>query len=218
MPSNDENIQMACDAILQVIASHADLPPDKYYLPREETFISSLTKITNTICATFKHVPLVIMQDKYNLELDVCDASSEIMHKLQMVPTLISHLQCLFKIEQLTLDGTLQPVAVLKHEVLVSVVMEVLWTNGFYKDIDLEDPEVLNGVIALGSTALCSVIKEYETGVFKCIDFSTAKSGDTYCSIRTYISSEIYPHPELAAHFKTLKTRMREHREERLGL
>lgn len=96
--------------------------------------------------------------------------------------------------------------------------MEVLWTNRFYKDIDFEDPQALDRVITLGGAALCSAIKEYETGVLKCIDFSTAKSGDSYHSICTYISSKIYSRPELAAHFKTLKTRMRERGEERLGL
>jgi hypothetical protein len=65
------------------IASHADLPPPgNYYLPGEETFISSLTKTTNTIRSSFKHVARVIMQHKYNLELDIRDPSSEITHKL----------------------------------------------------------------------------------------------------------------------------------------
>jgi hypothetical protein len=107
---------------------------------------------------------------------------------------------------------------VLEHEALVSVVMEVLWTNSFYQDIDFEDPEALNSVITLGGAVVCSAIKEYETGVFKCVDFSTAKSKDIYHSILTHIHDKIYPYPELAAHFKALKTRMSECRKERLGL
>jgi hypothetical protein len=107
---------------------------------------------------------------------------------------------------------------VLEHEALVSVVMEVLWTNSFYQDIDFEDPEALNGVIALGSAAVCSAIKEYKTGMFKRVDFSIAKSKDIYHSILTHIHNEIYPYPELTAHFKALKTRMSEHGKERLGL
>lgn len=106
----------------------------------------------------------------------------------------------------------------LEHDGLVFLVMEVLWVNGFYKDIDLEDLQSLDGVIALAGAAICSSIQEYSTGVYKRIEFSTAKSGDTYRHIRAYISNKIYPQAELAAHFNLFKVQMKARGEERLGL
>jgi hypothetical protein len=49
MPTNDENITMAHDALAEAIASTLNLLPGQYYLPDTETFIASLTKITGTI-------------------------------------------------------------------------------------------------------------------------------------------------------------------------
>jgi hypothetical protein len=93
-----------------------------------------------------------------------------------------------------------------------------LWTHEFYKDLDFNDPTVLDGVIALAGTALCSALMEYKTGVYKCVEFSTVKSKDTYQNVTAYISDKIYHHVELAAHFKALKGKMKERGEVRLGL
>jgi len=110
----------------------------------------------------------------------------------------------------------------LEHEGLVSLIIKILWAHGFYKDIDFDDPTVLDGVITLAGaalcSALCSALMEYKTGIYKCVEFSTVKSGDTYWSILTYISNKIYPHAELTVHFKALKAEIKEHREARLGL
>jgi len=116
------------------------------------------------------------------------------------------------------LDGILQSAPVLEHEGLISLVIEILWTHGFYKDIDFDDPKALDSVIALAGAALCSALMEYKTGVYKRVEFSAAKSGDTYRSILTYISDKIYPRAELAARFKALKARMKERGEASLGL
>ncbi|KAG2142500.1 hypothetical protein BD769DRAFT_1383344 [Suillus cothurnatus] len=132
-----------------------------------------------------------------------------------------SHIACMVgrtdPINQ-TLNGILQSVAVLEHEGLVSLVIKILWAHGFYKDIDFDDPTALDGVIALAGAALCSALMEYKTGIYKCVEFSTAKSGDTYRSILTYISNKIYPRAELAARFKALKAKIKERGEARLGL
>jgi len=96
--------------------------------------------------------------------------------------------------------------------------MEILWANGFYKDINLDDLQSLDGVIALAGAAICSAIQEYETGVYKRVKFSVAKSGDTYHSIRRYISDKISPNTELATRLSSLKIKMKERGEERLGL
>jgi hypothetical protein len=93
----------------------------------------------------------------------------------------------------------------LEHKGLVSLIIEILWAHGFYKDIDFDDPTALDGVITLAGAALCSALMEYKTGIYKHVEFSTAKSGDTYWSILTYILNKIYPHAELAVHFKALK-------------
>jgi hypothetical protein len=96
--------------------------------------------------------------------------------------------------------------------------MEILWVNGFYKDIDFEDLQSLDGVIALAGAAICSAIQEYETGIYKRIEFSTAKSRGTYRDIRTYISDKIYTRVELTARYNLLKVKIRERGEARLGL
>jgi hypothetical protein len=114
-----------------------------------------------------------------------------------------------------------QPVALLEHDRLIYyLVMEILWVNGFYKDIDFEDLQSLDGVIALAQAgaAICSAIQEYETGIYKRIEFSTAKSRGTYRDIRTYISDKIYTCIELTVHYNLLKVKIREHGEARLGL
>ncbi|KAG1784895.1 uncharacterized protein HD556DRAFT_1314694 [Suillus plorans] len=49
MPTNEENIAMARAALSNAIATHATIPPGRYYLPDEDKFITSLTKITNTL-------------------------------------------------------------------------------------------------------------------------------------------------------------------------
>jgi len=95
--------------------------------------------------------------------------------------------------------------------------MEILWVNGFYKDVDFEDLQSLDGVIALAGTAICSAILEYETGIYKRVEFSTAKSGGTYRKIRTYIADSIYTRIELTARYNLLKVKIRERGEERLG-
>ncbi|KAG2035536.1 hypothetical protein BDR03DRAFT_983549 [Suillus americanus] len=97
-----------------------------------------------------------------------------------------------------TLDGILQSVTVLEHDRLVSLVIEILWAHGFYKDIKFDDPTVLDGVIALAGAVLCSALLEYKAGTYKRVEFSTAKLGDTYQSILIYISNKIYPRAELA--------------------
>jgi hypothetical protein len=116
------------------------------------------------------------------------------------------------------LDGILQSVPVLEHDGLVSLVIEIVWTHGFYKDINFDDPKALDGVIALAGAALCSALLEYKTGVYKRIEFSTAKAGDTYKSILTYMSDKIYSRAELAVRFEALKARIKERGEARLGL
>ena len=93
-----------------------------------------------------------------------------------------------------------------------------MWVSGFYKDIDFEDLQSLDGVIALAGAAICSAIQEYETGIHKRIEFSTAKSRGTYRDIWTYISDKIYTHVELAARYNLLKVKIRERGEARLGL
>jgi hypothetical protein len=97
MPTNDENIIMARTALLDAIASGTGIPPVRYYLPDEENFITSLTKITNTIRTSIKSAARTVVRCKYDLELDIWDSSSEVTHKLLTVPALITHLQCLFK-------------------------------------------------------------------------------------------------------------------------
>ncbi|KAG2040849.1 hypothetical protein BDR03DRAFT_1007631 [Suillus americanus] len=88
--------------------------------------------------------------------------TSEVAHKLQIVPALTTHLQCLFTSANITLDGILQSVAMLQHDGLVSLVIEILWAHGFYKDINFDDPTALDGVIALAGAALCSTLLEYK--------------------------------------------------------
>ncbi|KAG1719358.1 hypothetical protein EDB19DRAFT_1836817 [Suillus lakei] len=117
---------------------------------------------------------------KYELGLNIWDTLSEVAHKLQIVPALTTHLQCLFTSEDMALDGILQSVPMLKHDGLVSLVIEIMWTHRFYKDINFDDPKALDGVIALAGAALCSALLEYKTGVYKHIEFSTAKARDTY--------------------------------------
>ncbi|KAG1831969.1 hypothetical protein DFJ58DRAFT_848097 [Suillus subalutaceus] len=90
--------------------------------------------------------------------------------------------------------------------------------HGFYKDLDFNDPTALDGVIALAGAALCSALMEYKTGVYKRVEFSTAKSKDTYQNVTAYISDKIYPRVELTARFKALKDKMKERGEVRLGL
>jgi hypothetical protein len=106
----------------------------------------------------------------------------------------------------------------LEHEGLVDLVIKILWAHRFYKDINFNDPTALDGVITLAGAALCSVFMEYKTSIYKHVECSTAKSGDTYQSILTYILNKIYPHAELTVHFKALKAKIKECREARLGL
>lgn len=218
MPTNDNNIAMARAALAEAIANIQDVPPGQYYLPDEKSFISSLTKITGTIRTTMKSAARVVAHHKYDLGLDIWDTLSEVAHKLRIVPSLLTHLQCLFISKNIMLDGTLQSVAVLEHDALISLVIDILWIHGFYKDIDFDDPKALDGVIALAGAALCSALMEYKTGVYKRVQFSTAKSEATYRSILTYISDKIYPRAELAARFKALKAKIKERGESRLGL
>ena len=107
MPTNEDNIVMARTALLDAIASNAGIPPGRYYLPDEENFIASLTKITNTIRTSIKSTARTVVRCKYDLELDIWDLSSEVAHKLSMVPTLTTHLQCLFKMGQVVSRGIL---------------------------------------------------------------------------------------------------------------
>ncbi|KIK33530.1 hypothetical protein CY34DRAFT_110608 [Suillus luteus UH-Slu-Lm8-n1] len=218
MPSNDENIAMARTALADAIAHTPNMPAGQHYLPDADTFITSLTKITGTVRTVVKSAAHAIISHKYNLELDIWDASSEVAHKLRVVPALTTHLQCLFTTVNMILDGILQSVAVLEHEGLVSLVIKILWTHGFYKDLDFNDPTALDGVIALAGAALCSALMEYKTGVYKRVEFSTVKSKDTYQNVTTYISDKIYPRVELAARFGALKDKMKERGEVRLGL
>jgi hypothetical protein len=87
---------MARDALAEAIASTPNLPPGQYYLPDTETFIASLTKITGTVRTVVKAAGCIIAQHKYDLGLNIWDTSSEVAHKLRIVPALITHLQCLF--------------------------------------------------------------------------------------------------------------------------
>ncbi|KAG1777163.1 hypothetical protein EV702DRAFT_1197482 [Suillus placidus] len=149
MPTHEENVAMARAALSNSIATHASIPPGRYYLPDEDEFITSLTKITNTLRNVLKNTAHTVVLFAYDLELDIWDTSCEITHKQNIVPTLITHLQCLFKLREMMIGGVLQNVPVLEHTALIRVVMDILWVNGFYKDIDLQDPQSLDGVIAL---------------------------------------------------------------------
>ncbi|KAG1889917.1 hypothetical protein F4604DRAFT_1673438 [Suillus subluteus] len=142
----------------------------------------------------------------------------KLLTNCRSVPSLLTHLQCLFISKNIMLDGTLQSIAVLEHDALISLVIDILWIHGFYKDIDFDDPKALDGVITLAGAALYSALMEYKTGVYKRVEFSTAKAEATYRSILTYISDKIYPRAELAARFKALKAKIKERGESRLGL
>lgn len=107
MPTNDDNIVMARTALLDAIAGHGGIPPGRYYLPDEENFITSLTKITNTIRTSIKSAARTVLRCKYDLELDIWDLSSEVAYKLSMVSALTTHLQCLFKMGQVVCRGIL---------------------------------------------------------------------------------------------------------------
>jgi len=96
MPTIEDNLTMARAVLSDAIASNMAIPPGQYYLPDEETFITSLTKLTNTIRTSIKYVARIIVQYKYDLLLDTWDLSSEVAHKQQIVPTLLTNLQCLF--------------------------------------------------------------------------------------------------------------------------
>ncbi|KAG0699893.1 hypothetical protein DFH29DRAFT_1001548 [Suillus ampliporus] len=134
------------------------------------------------------------------------------------MPTLTTHLQCLFKMQEMMIGGVLQNVPVLEHAGLIHVVMDVLWVNGFYKDIDFQDPQSLDGVIALVGAAICLAIQEYEMGVWKRIDFSTAKSKSTYTSIKTYMMQTIYSCVELTERFHLIKVNMKNRGVSRTGI
>ncbi|KAG1740220.1 uncharacterized protein EDB91DRAFT_1248547 [Suillus paluster] len=92
-----------------------------------------------------------VEEHKYELKFHIWDTSSEVTHKLWIMPVLTTHLQCLFTSENMMLDGVLQSVPVLEHDGLVSLVIKILWTHGFYKDIDFDDLNALDGVIALAA-------------------------------------------------------------------
>ncbi|KAG1876686.1 hypothetical protein DFJ58DRAFT_721148 [Suillus subalutaceus] len=203
MPSNDENIAMARTALADAIAHTPNMPAGQHYLPDADTFVMSLTKITGTVRTVVKSAVRAIIQPQYNLELGIWDASSEVAHKLRVVPALTTHLQCLFTTVKMVLDASLS---------------RSCGPTGFYKDLDFNDPTALDGVIALAGAALCSALMEYKTGVYKRVEFSTAKSKDTYQNVTAYISDKIYPRVELAARFKALKDKMKERGEVRLGL
>jgi hypothetical protein len=100
---------MARTALLDAIAGHGGIPPGRYYLPDEESFIASLTKITNTIRTSIKSAARTVLRCKYDLELDIWDLSLEVAHKLLMVSALrvTTHLQCLFKMGQVVCHGIL---------------------------------------------------------------------------------------------------------------
>lgn len=71
MPSNDENVAMACTALVEAITHTHNMPPDQYYLLDTDIFIVSLTKITGTVQIAVKSAACAIMQHKYNLKLDI---------------------------------------------------------------------------------------------------------------------------------------------------
>ncbi|KAG1862926.1 hypothetical protein C8R48DRAFT_773663 [Suillus tomentosus] len=213
VPTNEENIAMARAALSDTIATHVTIPPGRYYLPDEDKFIISLTKITNTL-RTARTVVLFA----YDLELDIWDTSCEITHKQNIVPMLTTHSQCLFKMQEMMIGGVLKNVPVLEHTALIHVVMDILWVNGFYKDLDLQDLQALDGVIALTGAAICSAIQEYEMGVWKRINFSTAKSKSTYTSIKTYMTETIYTCIELTARFHCIKVNMKNRGVSRTGI
>ncbi|KAG1785754.1 uncharacterized protein HD556DRAFT_1450406 [Suillus plorans] len=218
MPTNEENIAMARAALSNAIATHATIPPGRYYLPDEDKFITSLTKITNTLRNVFKNTARTVVLSAYDLELDIWDTSCEITHKRNIVPMLTTHLQCLFKMQEMTIGGVLKNVPVLEHTGLIRVVMDILWVNGFYKDLDLQDLQSLDGAIALAGAAICSAIQEYEMGVWKRIDFSTAKSKSTYTSIKTYMTETIYTCVELTERFHWIKVNMKNRGVSRTGI
>lgn len=101
MPTNEENIAMARAALSNAIATHATIPPGRYYLPDEDKFITSLTKITNTLRNVFKNTARTVVLSAYDLEIDIWDTSCEITHKRNIVPMLTTHLQCLFKMQEM---------------------------------------------------------------------------------------------------------------------
>lgn len=53
-----------------------------------------------------------------------------------------------------TVDGVLQSVPMLAHEGLISLIIKILWTHGFHKDINFDDLAVLDGVITLAGAVL----------------------------------------------------------------
>ncbi|KAG1824374.1 uncharacterized protein BJ212DRAFT_1573685 [Suillus subaureus] len=208
MPSNDENIQMAHNAILQAmqIFPHQaiTISPER----RRSSVHSQKSLTPSALHSNMSHMLSCNTNTILSLIFMTHHWKSRTSYKWCLCSSQTSNI----------LDGNLQSIVVLEHEVLVSVVMEVLWTKGFYEDIDFKDPEALNSIIALGGTIIWSAIKEYETGMFKHVDFSTAKSKDIYHNILTHIHNKIDPYPKLTAHFKALKTRMSVCRKERLGL
>jgi hypothetical protein len=101
MPTNDDNLVMARSALAEAIVSTLTTHPGEYYLPDTESFITSLTKITGTVRTAIKSVARTIVQHKYELGLNIWDTSSEVAHKLRIVPALTTHLQCLFTSEDM---------------------------------------------------------------------------------------------------------------------